>query len=93
MTAGSPRRRIEIVIGELVLHGVERADADTVATALREGLVGLGQSRAEGAAAAPTDRAESFRRLPPVVTPAGSPGALGRAVAGAVIDSVWEAPR
>lgn len=81
-------RRIEVVIDELTLRGVERADADTVADALRERLVALGEDRAAGAA--PRGREERFRRLPDVSAPAGAPGALGTAVAGAVADAVWE---
>jgi hypothetical protein len=71
---------IEIVIDELVVRGLSPAAAAAVAAALESRL----ETLAAEAGAAPPARAESFRRLPPVAAPAGSPRAVGDAVAGAV---------
>ena len=89
MSGGAPRRRVELVIDELALHGVDAADARAVADALGDELAELGEERA--GQAAPRGRDEAFRRPPSVTVPAGSPPGLGRAVAGAVVDTVWEA--
>jgi hypothetical protein len=91
MSDGRPRRRVELVIDELALHGVDRADAPAVAAALGQELASLGEERA--ADAAPRGREEAFRRPSSVAAPAGSPDGLGRAVAGAVVDTVWETGR
>jgi hypothetical protein len=90
MSDGTPRPRVELVVDELVLHGVDRADAPGVAAALEAELASLGEERA---AAAPRGREDAVRRPAPVAAPAGSPHDLGRAVAGAVVDTVWEARR
>ena len=91
MSGGAPRRRVELVIDELALFGVERADAPAVAAALGQQLESLGEERA--ADAVPRGREEALRRPPPVTAPADSPHGLGRAVAGAVVDTVWEKGR
>jgi hypothetical protein len=91
MSDGTPRRRVELVIDELTLHGVDRADAPAVAAALGEALASLGEERA--ADASPRGRDEAVRRPSSVIAPAASPPALGRAVAGAVVDTVWETGR
>jgi hypothetical protein len=84
-------RRVELVVDEVALVGVDRADAPAVAAALGEELASLGEERA--AEAVPRGREEAFRRPPSVTAPAGSPHGLGRAVAGAVVDTVWETGR
>ena len=91
MSGGTPRRRVELVIDELALFGVERADAPAVAAALGQQLESLGEELA--AEAAPRGREEAVRRPPSVTAPADSPHGLGRAVAGAVVDTVWEKGR
>jgi hypothetical protein len=91
MSGGTPRRRVELVIDELALHGVARADAPAVAAALGQELASLGEERA--ADTAPRGREEAFGRQASVAAPAGSPHGLGRAVAGAVVDTVWETGR
>jgi hypothetical protein len=73
-------RPIEIVIDELVVRGLDPWQARTAAAALEARLETLAAT--SGAHAVP--RAEAFRRLQPVEAPAGSPDALGDAVAGAV---------
>ena len=74
---------IEIVIDELVVRGLSPEAARAVSGSLEARLAVL----AGGAEAFPPARAEAFRRLPPVAAPAGSPGAVGNAVA----DAVWKA--
>ena len=71
---------IEIVIDELVVRGLSSDDARAAAAAVEARLEALA---APGDAVLPA-RAEAFRRLEPISAPAGSPGALGESVAGAV---------
>ena len=73
-------RRLEIVVDELVLHGLSPEDARVAAAALESRLAKL----AADADVAPRARAEAFRRLPAVTAPAREPAAVGDAVAGAV---------
>jgi hypothetical protein len=91
MSGDTPRRRVELVIDELTLIGVDRADAPAVATALGQQLASLGEERATDAV--PRGREEALRQPPSVTAPADSPHGLGRAVAGAVVDTVWETGR
>jgi hypothetical protein len=93
MSAAEPR--IEIVIDELLLHGVAQGDADATARALELRLASLGEdwAAAAGAAALPPPRDEAFRRLEPIQAPTASPGALGDAVAHAVWDGVGGSAR
>jgi hypothetical protein len=72
--------RLEIVIDELVVRGVDPADAQTVSGEIGAQLTMLAGQSADR----PTDRSEYFRRLPVISAPAGSPQALGGAVATAV---------
>jgi hypothetical protein len=76
--------RVEIAIDELVFRGLSRADARLAAGALEARLTEL----ATGAPGPRHARAEAFRRLSPVEAPAGSPRAIGDAVAGAVWSEV-----
>jgi hypothetical protein len=78
------RPRVEIVVDELVVRGLPHAAARAAAVAFEARLAAL----AADAGAAPPTRVEAFRRLPAVEGPAGSPGALGAAVAGAVWSAV-----
>jgi hypothetical protein len=73
-------KRIEIVLDELVVRGLSPHDARAVSVALEQRLTAL----AEQSPAKIADRAEAFRRLPPIEAAAGSPAAVGEAVAGAV---------
>ena len=73
-------KRIEIVLDELVVRGLSPHDAHVVSAALEQRLTAL----AEESSAKIVERAEAFRRLPPIEVPAGSPAAVGEAVAGAV---------
>ncbi len=73
-------RRLEIVVDELVVRGLDPVQARTAADALEARLTALA---AQPVGAIPA-RAEAFRRLPAVEAPAGSPAAVGDAVAGAV---------
>lgn len=78
------RSRIEIVVDELVVRGLPPEAARTAAAAFEarlSTLAGVADADVPG-------RAESFLRLPPVTAPAGSPAAVGVAVAGAVWSSV-----
>jgi hypothetical protein len=75
---------IEIVIDELVVCGLSPDDARAAASALEARLAVLA---ADPGAKVPA-RAEAFRRLPQVAAPAGAPGAVGEAVAGAVWGAV-----
>ncbi len=75
---------IEIVIDELVVHGLPRDQAHAAAAALESRLALL----AGAADATVPARAESYRRLATVAPRAGSPGAIGDAVAGAVWGAV-----
>jgi hypothetical protein len=72
------RPRLEIVVDELVVSGLEPGEARVAAAALESRLEALA---GEAGAALPA-RAESFRRLPAVE--AGSPAGVGEAVAVAV---------
>ena len=72
--------RLEIVVDELVVHGLEPGAARAAAAALEARLTELaGEPHAPLA-----PRAEAFRRARGVDVPAGSPRAVGEAVAGAV---------
>lgn len=74
--------RLEIVIDELVIRGLSPEAARATAAALEARLSELAAPEAEIAA-----RAEASRRLPSVEARAGSPAAVGEAVA----ESVWGA--
>jgi hypothetical protein len=76
-------RRLEIVIDELVVRGLDPSAARAAASALEARLSHLAAQHE----APLTARAESFRRLQPVEVPAGSGSSVGEAVAG----SVWAA--
>ena len=73
--------RVEIVIDELVIRGIDPWQARTAAAAIE---ARLGRLAAEGGGGELPERAESSRRLPAIEAPSGSPAALGDAVAGAV---------
>ena len=72
------RPRVEIVIDELIVRGLSSGDARVAAAAFEERLGALAAEQG----AAPSPRAEAFRRLPAVE--AGSPRGIGDAAAGAV---------
>ena len=72
--------RVEVAIDELVFRGLSPVDARLAAAALETRLAELATEPPAPSRA----RAEAFRRLSPVEAPAGSPGAVGHAVAGAV---------
>jgi hypothetical protein len=81
----APRARLELVMDELVLRGLEPERAHAVAAALEARLRLL----AESSPGPPlSGRVESFRRLPAVEAPAASPAALGDAVARAVWETI-----
>jgi hypothetical protein len=69
---------LEIVVDELVVHGLPPEQARVAAAALERRLTTL----AAGNADALSSRSESVRRLPAVE--AASPAAIGEAVAAAV---------
>jgi hypothetical protein len=71
--------RVEIVVDELVVRGLNPEAARAAAEALESRLWML--ARADGQLAA---RTESFLRLPPLEPPPETPAALGEAVARAV---------
>ena len=73
-------KRIEIVLDEFVVRGLSPHDAHVVSAALEQRLTAL----AEESSATFVERAEAFRRLPPIEAPSGSPTAVGEAVARAV---------
>ena len=73
-------KRVEVVIDELVVRGVEPAQARATAAALEARLAVLAAAH-EGSV---RERAEAYRRVAPVKT---APERLGNAVA----DAVWEA--
>lgn len=73
-------RRVEVVIDELVLRGVEPAHAHAAAAALESRLTALAQAH-EGPL---RERAESSRRLEPIAV---VPQRLGERVA----EAVWGA--
>lgn len=75
--------RLEIVVDELVVRGLEPGAARIAAAALETRLTAL----AEAADEPLRPRAEAFRRGPAVAVPAGSPAAVGEAAA----DAVWSA--
>jgi len=72
--------RLEIVVDELVVRGLDPGEARVTVAAFEARLIELGTELGATIAA----RAEAFRRLPAVEAPAGSPRAVGAAVAGAV---------
>jgi hypothetical protein len=74
--------RVEIVIDELIVRGLSPSAAGDAAAALEARLTALAES-----GDAVRERAETSRRLAPIDLPAGSPGALGDAVA----EAVWGA--
>lgn len=80
--------RLEIVVDELVVRGLAPADARAAAAVLETRLAELAAGGAGGIAS----RAEAFRRLPAVDVRAGSPAALGEAVAGAVWSGIGSGP-
>jgi len=73
-------KRVEVVIDELVVRGVDPAQARAAAAALESRLAVLAAAH-DGAV---RERAEAYRRVAPVTT---APGRLGNAVA----DAVWGA--
>jgi hypothetical protein len=73
-------RRIEVVIDELVLRGVDSAQARATAASLESRLATLAAEH-DGDV---RERAEAYRRVPPV---SAAPNRLGDAVA----DAVWGA--
>jgi hypothetical protein len=73
-------KRVEVVIDELVLRGVDAAQARATAAALETRLAALAAEHD----AAVRERAEAYRRSAPVTT---APERLGDAVA----DAVWKA--
>ena len=73
-------KRVEVVIDELVLRGVDAAQARVTAAALETRLTALAAEHDGGV----RDRAEAFRRAAPVTA---APDRLGDAVA----DEVWKA--
>jgi hypothetical protein len=73
---------IEVVIDQLVVHGLSPSEAQTVAVALEARLAAVAR---DGEVAS---RSDQFRRAGAVTAPAGNPAALGEAVAGAVWGAV-----
>jgi hypothetical protein len=73
-------RRVEVVIDELVLRGVDPAQARATAAALETRLAALAAEHNGGV----RERAEAYRRVTPVTT---AQHRLGDAVA----DAVWKA--
>jgi hypothetical protein len=73
-------RRVEVVIDELVLRGVDPAQARATAAALETRLAALAAEHGGGV----RERAEAYRRAAPVTA---APDGLG----GAVADAVWKA--
>jgi hypothetical protein len=73
---------IEVVIDELVVHGLSPGEARAAAAALESRLAVLARAHDTAVPA----RAEAFRRLAPLSAP--SPAALGESVAGAVWGAV-----
>ena len=86
------RPRVEVTIDEVVLRGLPHHEAEAVIAQLRTTLDELAQAWIARAGpddgALPPARTESSRRLPPVTAPAGSPDALGAAVAARVWDEL-----
>jgi len=78
------KQRLEIVVDELIVRGLEPADARAAADALETRLTMLAEAD-QGTVPA---RTESFRRLAPLAVPTAAPAALGHAVAGAVWNAV-----
>lgn len=78
---------VEVVIDEVVLRGVSREASWSVAAAIEAELHVRAAGWTKGGAVL-GDRSEASRRLPTVGAPAGSPVALGGAVAGAVWRSI-----
>lgn len=75
--------RLEIVVDELVVRGLSPSAARETADALEVRLTAL----ASEVGAAVPERAEASRRLAAINVPAGSPAALGDAVA----EALWGA--
>ena len=73
-------KRVEVVIDELVLRGVDPAHARATAAALETRLAALAAEHDAGV----HRRAEAYRRAAPVTA---APEGLGEAVA----DAVWKA--
>jgi hypothetical protein len=73
-------KRVEVVIDELVVRGVDPAQGRATTAALESRLAALAAAH-DGSL---RERAEAYRRVGPVTTAAGR---LGNAVA----DAVWEA--
>ena len=73
-------RRVEVVVDELVLRGVDPAQARAAAAALETRLATLAAEHGADV----RERAESFRRVAPVKA---APDRLGNVVA----DAVWGA--
>ena len=77
--------RVELTIDEVVLRGVPPQEAEAVLAQLRATLADLaGEWLRQRGGALLAGRAESSRRLPPVVAPAGAPAVLGAAIAARV---------
>jgi hypothetical protein len=72
--------QLEIVIDELVLRGIEPADTQSVSGEIVAQLRMLSSRSVD----LPSERTDSFLRLAAISVPAGSPAALGGAVATAV---------
>lgn len=93
-TAGpGTRPRVELTIDEVVLRGVPRDQAEAVVAQLRATLAELAQRWSPENGAFPATRAESSRRLPAVIAPAGAPAVLGAALALGVWDDLTGASR
>lgn len=75
---------IEIVVDELVVHGLPPEQARVAAAALEARLAVL----AEGSGVSLAAHSEASRRLPAVQAAAGSPAAVGEALAAAVWNAV-----
>lgn len=73
---------IEVVIEQLVVHGLSASDAQAAGAALEARLTTL----ARDGDVAP--RNDAVRRAGPVTAPAGNPAALGESVAAAVWSAV-----
>jgi hypothetical protein len=73
-------KRFEVVIDELVLRGVDPAQARATAAALEDRIAALAAQHDADV----RERAEAYRRAAPVTS---APDRLGDAVA----DAVWEA--
>ncbi|HEY7876121.1 MAG TPA: hypothetical protein VIG64_13480 [Actinomycetota bacterium] len=83
--------RIEIVIDELVLRGVDAGDRFAVAGAVEDALHAHGAEWA-GSGRALGSRSESGRRAPAVTSPIGEPRTLGLRVGTALWDATTGRP-